>query len=166
MTDPYSHEVRIRERYRLSPRTMFKALAVAEAVTWAALLIAIFLRATGSTDVLVRPAGGIHGFVFLAYCVVTVCVWVDGRWHPLVGATGLASSVIPFATIIFELWADQRGCLARSWRVGAESEEPLSFTERLLAWALRHVALSTSLFVALVTVAFLVLLRLGPPVQF
>ena len=150
----------------MSPRSVFKWFAFAEAVTWAGLLAALLLRFSGTTDALVRPAGGIHGFVFLTYCVVTVCVWIDGRWRPGTGLMGLLASVIPFATVFFELWVDRRGLLAGSWRLGTAGEQPRIFAERVLAWALRHAALAIGVVVALVIAIFLVLLRLGPPVQF
>ncbi|CAG7619043.1 DUF3817 domain-containing protein [Leucobacter soli] len=140
--------------------------AFAEAVTWAGMLAALLVRFSGATDALVGPAGGIHGFVFLTYCVATACVWIDGRWLPGTGLTGLLASVIPFATVFFELWADRRGLLAGSWRLGAGGEQPRMFAERVLAWALRYAALAIGVGVALVIAVFLVLLWLGPPVQF
>lgn len=147
----------------MTPRTLFRLFAFAEAVTWAGLIAAMILRGAGVTDDLVRPTGGVHGFVFLGYCVVTVFVWVNERWRPLTGLLGLASAVIPFATIPFELVADHRGLLSRQWRLGAGGEQPNGFFEHVQTWVLRHAVLAIVLLAVAVTVVFLVLLRLGPP---
>ena len=148
----------------MSPRLLFRIFAFAELVTWAGLITALVLRATGVTEELVRPAGGAHGFVFLSYCVVTVLVWIDARWRPGVGILGLATAIIPFATLPFELVADRRGRLPGRWRLGVDGERPRGFFEHVLAWVLRHPWLSIVLLFAGVTCAFLVLLWLGPPI--
>lgn len=148
----------------MSPRALFKLFAFAEAVTWAALIAAMLLRWAGVTDELVRPAGGVHGFVFLAYCVVSVFVWVNERWRFSTGVLALLASVVPFATVPFEIVADRRGMLSRSWRLGAGGETPTGFIEHLQAWVLRHVVLSVVLLAVAVTAVFVVLLWLGPPV--
>lgn len=148
----------------MSPRFLFKMFAFAEAVTWAGLITAMVLRGTGLTDEAVRPAGGVHGFIFLAYCVVTVIVWVDQRWKPSTGILGLVLSIIPFATVPFDLWVDKRGLLAKTWRLGRGGEAPKGFIEHVLAWVIRHAVLSIVLFTVAVTAVFVGLLYLGPPV--
>ncbi len=148
----------------MSPRTLFRTFAIAEVITWAGLIAALILRWAGVTDALVSVAGGVHGFVFLAYCVVTVFVWVNQRWSPPVGLVGLAAAVIPFATLPFEIIVDRRGGLAGPWRLAAGGEQPRGFLEHLQAWVLRHPLLSVLILAVGVTVVFLTLLWLGPPV--
>lgn len=147
----------------MSPRLLFRTFATAEVVTWAGLITALVLRATGVADV-VSVAGGLHGFVFLAYCVITVFVWANERWRTSVGILGLASSVIPFATLPFELVVDHRGLLSKTWRLAPGGDEPRGVIERLQAWVLRHPVLSVVILVAGVTLVFVMLLWLGPPV--
>ena len=148
----------------MTPRLLFRTFAFAEIVTWAGLITALILRGTGVTDAMVGPAGGVHGFVFLAYCVITVFVWVNQRWRPVTGLLGLLAAVIPFATLPFELVVDRRGLLGSEWRLAPGRDEPRNFIERLQAWVLRHPILSVVILVIGVTVAFTVLLWLGPPV--
>ena len=66
--------------------TLFRRLAIAEAVTWALLLIGMFLKyVTGTTELGVRVFGMVHGVVFIAYCLTAVFVGVNQRWslgHP------------------------------------------------------------------------------------
>ncbi|MBK0420801.1 DUF3817 domain-containing protein [Leucobacter sp. CSA2] len=148
----------------MSPRLLFRIFAFAELVTWAGLITALILRGAGVTDALVGPAGGVHGFVFLSYCVVTVLIWIDARWRPGVGVLGLASAIVPFATLPFELVADKKGLLPAQWRLGAEGQRPRGFFEHAVAFVLHRPWLSLVVLAVLVTIAFVVLLWLGPPV--
>ncbi|WP_449276836.1 DUF3817 domain-containing protein [Leucobacter sp. GX24907] len=148
----------------MSPRVLFRTFAIAEVITWAGLIAALILRGTGVTEAAVAPAGGVHGFVFLAYCGVTVFVWVNQRWRPAVGLIGLASSVVPFATLPFEIVADRRGLLSGGWRLAPGGNQPHGLLERLQAQILRRPLAALLVFVVAVTVVFLVLLWLGPPV--
>ncbi|QZY50673.1 DUF3817 domain-containing protein [Leucobacter tenebrionis] len=148
----------------MSPRLLFRTFAFAELVTWAGLITALILRGTGVTDAMVAPAGGVHGFVFLAYCVITVFVWANDRWRFGAGALGLISAVIPFATLPFELVMDRRGRLGRSWRLAPGEDEPRGFVEQVQAWVLRHPWWSVVILLAGVTAVFSVLLWLGPPI--
>lgn len=148
----------------MSPRALFKTFAIAEVVTWAGLIAAMILRGAGVTDALMPAAGGAHGFVFLAYCVVTAMVWIDGRWSAGRGALGLALAVIPFATWPFEAATDRAGVLARTWRLGSGGAPPRTIAERILARVIRHPAIAGVILVGVVTLVFCVLLWLGPPV--
>lgn len=101
----------------MTPRLLFRTFAFAEVVTWAGLITALILRGIGVTDRGVPIAGGVHGFVFLCYCVTTVFVWVNQKWRVGTGILGLACSVIPFATVPFDLEVDKRGMLVGGWRL-------------------------------------------------
>ncbi len=147
----------------MSPRNLFRLFATAEVITWAGLIAALILRATGITAGAVPIAGGIHGFVFLAYCVSTVFVWINQRWKPGLGITGLLLAIVPFATYPFERAVDKRGLLAGPWRLAPGGEAPSGFVEHVQAWILRRPILSIGLIAILVVIVFLVLLWLGPP---
>lgn len=149
----------------MSPRTLFRTFAFAELVTWAGLIVGMILKyVTQTTDAVVPIAGGIHGFVFLCYVVVTVLVWIDARWRPATGLLGLGSAVIPFATFPFEKVVDRRGLLAERWRLAAPEAEVRGPLERLVSLVLRHPLIAALIAVVLVAAAFTVLLILGPPV--
>ena len=65
----------------MSPRTLYRRLALAEMVTWALLLTGMFLKyVTKTTDLGVRVFGLVHGVVFIAFCLVTLLLWVNQRW--------------------------------------------------------------------------------------
>ena len=86
------------------PRRLYGTLATAEMVTWTLLLAGMagkYLLGLGELGV--RVGGGVHGFVFLAYCVVTVLVAVDQRWRAGHLLVGLASAVVPIMLMGFPL---------------------------------------------------------------
>ncbi|MCC5674720.1 DUF3817 domain-containing protein [Kocuria rhizophila] len=102
----------------MSPRKLYRTAATAEAVTWALLILGMLAKyVLHAGDLPVRVGGGIHGFVFLSYCVATVVVWTDRRWPASTGVVGLLLSIVPFATVPFERHVERRGLLADSWRV-------------------------------------------------
>ena len=70
-----------REGLRMNPRTLYRTVAVAEAVTWALLLTGMFLKyVTETTELGVQVFGMVHGVVFIAYCLVTALLFVDQKW--------------------------------------------------------------------------------------
>ena len=150
-------------RRTLSPRALFRGFAIAEMFTWAGLITALILRALGIAN-FVPIAGGIHGFVFLCYSVSTIFVWVNQKWRPGIGLTGLILAVVPFATVPFEITIDRRGLLDGGWRLAPGGETPRGAIEHVQAWILRHVMLSLVVLVLLITATFLLLLWIGPPV--
>ncbi len=146
---------------RTTPRALFRGLAVAEAITWALLLTGMFLKyVTGTTELGVQVFGMVHGVVFIAYCLVSVLVAVDQRWSAGRTVLGLGAAVPPFATLLFEGYADRRGLLGEAWL--SRSDSPTA-GERAVAWLLRHHRLATGLFVAAVAGLTGIALLVGPP---
>ena len=83
-----------------TPSRLYRVLALAEVVTWTLLLGGMFVKyVLDSTELLVRIGGGLHGFTFLCYVVVTVLVAVDQRWKLTDLLLGLASAIIPDLTV-------------------------------------------------------------------
>jgi integral membrane protein len=148
----------------MTPRLLFRIFATAEAFTWAGLITALILRATNVTADAVPIAGGLHGFVFLTYCVVTVFVWVNQRWRAGTGVLGLVLAIVPFATVPFEIVLDKKHLLQGPWRLRRGGDAPQGFIEHVQAWVLRHPIIAIVTALLLVATAFLVLLWLGPPI--
>ena len=148
----------------MTPKQLFRAAAIAEAITWTLLIAALILRATTDFALGVTIAGGIHGFVFLAYGATAVLLAVNQRWHPGVAATAIASAVIPYATIPTELWLARSGRLEGAWR-REETDDPRdrSSIDRLARWFIRHPLLLLVVIAVAVVVLFVVLLTVGPP---
>lgn len=147
-----------------TPSRLYRVLAFAEMITWTLLLAGMFLKyVVDATDVLVRIGGGLHGFTFLAYVVVTVLVAVDQRWKLTALLMGIGSAVIPYLTVPFERWAERRGLLGERWRL--REEQGRTAPERLVSLALRHPIPAALIAIVGVAVVFSVLLSLGPPTE-
>lgn len=112
----------------MSKRTVFRVVAFAEAVSWLGLLTGMFFKyVTESGEAGVKIFGPIHGGIFVLYVLVTLWVARPFRWSPGVLVLALVSAIPPFATAIFEVWADRRGLIAEAPRTGAtDHPEPAS----------------------------------------
>lgn len=95
----------------------FRVLALAEAFTWAGLLVGMLLEhVLHVTELGVYVFGRLHGGAFLAYLAVALLTWRAQRWSVPVALTALAAGVPPFGTVVFERWATRTGRLDRGDR--------------------------------------------------
>jgi integral membrane protein len=92
---------------------LFRALAIAEAFSWAALLVGMFFKwVLRATELGVEIAGPVHGAFFIGYGVTALALWRLQRWPFRVALFAGLAAVLPFATVWFERWAGRRGYLA------------------------------------------------------
>lgn len=85
---------------------IFKTVATAEALSWAGLLVGMYLKyLTDAGELGVKIFGPIHGGIFLAYVVVTLVVSRTLRWSVWTTLVAMACSIPPFATALFEVVA-------------------------------------------------------------
>lgn len=146
------------------PDRLFRALALAEVITWTLLLLGMlgkYVLDLGEWGV--RVGGGLHGFVFIAFCLVTLVVAVDRDWGAQRLLAGWASAVIPYATVPFERYAERHDLLAPTWRL--RSESPRGGLEQVTAWLVRHPIPAVGGGVVAVAAVFSGLLALGPPTE-
>jgi integral membrane protein len=143
-------------------QSLFRRVAIAEAVTWALLLVGMFLKyVTETTELGVRVFGMLHGVVFIAYCLTTVLVAVDHRWSKGRLLLGLAASVPPFLTVLFDLWAERRDALGGAWRL--RSQAPSGPVERVASWLIRNPGRGAVAGVVAVLALTGAALLVGPP---
>ena len=91
---------------------VFRLLAVAEAFSWAALLTGMYFKwIARTTELGVEIAGPVHGALFIGYGIAALVLWRLQRWPFVVAVFAGLSAVFPFATVLFERWADRRGHL-------------------------------------------------------
>ena len=148
----------------MTPKSLYRAFAFAEAVTWTLLITALIIRGVNGFAPIVTIAGGIHGFVFLAYGATAVLLAVNQRWHTGVALLAIGSAIIPYATIPVELWLARTGRLEGEWRrETTDDSRDQGWFDRLVRWFIRHPVLLILAIVAAVVVLFVVLLILGPP---
>lgn len=150
----------------MTPHKLHRTAAILEMVTWSLLILGMVLKYSGTTDAVIPITGSIHGFGFLCFVVMTVLIWINNRWNPVLGLVGLVVSVIPFAAWPFAVWADSKGNLDGGWRfrdtdATASPKGPFDWA---LYQAVRYPARSIIIIVIAVAVVFSVLLFLGPPV--
>lgn len=148
----------------MTPKSLFRLAAIAEAITWTLLIVALIVRGTTGFALAVTIAGGIHGFVFLAYGATAVLLTVNQRWHLGVAVLAIASAVVPYATIPVELWLDRTHRLDGDWRREATDDpRDAGWIDRTMRWFLRRPWVLVALIAVAVVILFAVLLSLGPP---
>ncbi|MDL9980632.1 DUF3817 domain-containing protein [Microbacterium candidum] len=146
------------------PLTLFRALSVAEAITWALLISALILRAATGNALVVTIAGGIHGFIFLSYGATAILVAMNQRWGAWPAVVAIVSAIIPFATIPTELWLHRSHRLEGDWRL-EQTDDPRDavWYDTWMRWFLRRPWVLGLLILAAIVVLFTVLLIIGPP---
>lgn len=152
----------------LTPKRLYRVVAIAEAITWTALISGLVIRAVvgGDTgDLAVRIGGSVHGFVFLAYGATAVLTAINQRWSVGLGMLAVVTAVVPYATIPFDMWAHRTGRLEGGWRREA-TDDPRDavWFDRLVRWMLRHPILLAAALLLAVIALFTILLIVGPPV--
>lgn len=109
----------------VNTRTVFRTVAIAEAISWALLLAAMLCKWILETEPFglheggVPVAGPIHGGVFMAYVVMCLVARRSFGWDVKTTLAALAASIPPFFTYVFEVVADRRGLLGQTAAVSA-----------------------------------------------
>jgi integral membrane protein len=99
-------------RYHPVARKVFRAVAIAEAVSWACLLVGMYFKwVAETTEVGVQVFGPVHGTLFIVYVLVALATASVFSWRPRTTLLALVAAVPPFATYPFERWALRRGLL-------------------------------------------------------
>jgi integral membrane protein len=110
-------------------RTLFRIVAIAEALSWLGLLIGMLVKyVVSDNEIGVQIFGPIHGGIFVAYVLVSLVVRGPLRWDGRTLLLALAASVPPFATLVFEQWAARTGRLGATATAAAPAAgaEPLA----------------------------------------
>ncbi|WP_434439564.1 DUF3817 domain-containing protein [Lentzea sp. E54] len=102
----------------------FRILALAEAISWAGLLLGMFFKyVVVQNEIGVKIFGPIHGIVFVGFILVTLMTKEPLKWDGRTLVLALLSSIPPFGTVIFERWAAKTGRLDETATARA-SEQP------------------------------------------
>lgn len=151
----------------LTPRKVYRIVAIAEMVTWALLILGMIGKyILNLGDWPVRVFGLTHGIVFVTYAFVALLVGINQHWRLRNVVIAVATAVVPFATYPFDVWLERRGMLAGPWRK-ERTEDPRDQTavSAALRFALRYpVPLAIVILVAVFGVVSF-LLWLGPPTE-
>lgn len=156
-----SYAIAVRE---FTPRSFYRAVAIAETVTWTGLIAGMVLKYGFDLPIAVLIAGSVHGLVFITYALTAAVVGVNQRWPLRRTAVAVAFAVVPYGTVPFDRRLERRGLLDGEWRRTA-TDDPADHTRtsRLLRWLLGHPVVLAALFVVAIAVIMTTLLIIGPP---
>ncbi|TFB67122.1 DUF3817 domain-containing protein [Cryobacterium sp. TMT1-62] len=149
----------------MSPRLFYRTIAIAEAVTWTLLIGGMLLKYVadaGGTPV--RIAGSLHGFVFISYALTAVLVGLNQRWPVRLMVLAVATAIVPYATVPFDIRLDRSGRLDGDWRrVATDDPRDHTWVGTLLRWMLNRPVILISSFAVAAVAIMTVMLSLGPP---
>jgi integral membrane protein len=91
----------------------FRLVALAEALSWAGLLVGMYFKhlATADTEIGVKIFGPLHGGVFVAFLVVALLAGLAFKWGAITWLLALLASIVPLGSVIFVMWAGRTGRL-------------------------------------------------------
>jgi len=106
-------EPRVTRRNPMHPTgRLFAVVASIEALTWAGLLIGMWLKYGPYANVaLVKVFGPLHGVAFMVYVAVTLFAAIRLRWPWWASALALLAAIPPLVTLPLEWWFRRRGLL-------------------------------------------------------
>ncbi|WP_373291863.1 DUF3817 domain-containing protein [Nocardia pneumoniae] len=108
----------------------FRFIAVLEAISWVLLIIGmVFKRIPEPVMWPVKVFGMTHGIVFVLFVITAIVAARELGWSAKTTVLALVSSIPPFCTVLFEVWAVRSGQLGElSDGISAESAAPASAT--------------------------------------
>lgn len=94
----------------------FRVVALAEAVTWAGLLVGMYFKYLGSprTEIGVKVFGMAHGLVFITFVITALLAGIAYSWRVGTWLLALLGSIVPLGSVIFLIWADRTAKLGPS----------------------------------------------------
>jgi integral membrane protein len=82
----------------------FRIVALAEATSFLALLIASVLKRTADAEIGVTILGPLHGALFIAYVALALAQRSEQRWNQLTLGLVLAGAILPFGGYVVDRW--------------------------------------------------------------
>jgi integral membrane protein len=94
----------IGHNHRVNTLRSFRWVALAEATSFLALLVATALKYSDKGENGVQVLGPIHGMLFLAYVALTLIVRSELRWSNRTTILVLIGAVLPFGGYVVDRW--------------------------------------------------------------
>jgi integral membrane protein len=79
-------------------------IALAEATSFLALLVASYIKRTGGSELGVQILGPIHGGLFIAYVIVALNLRSQAGWSAQTTFWILVGAVVPFGGYVVDWW--------------------------------------------------------------
>lgn len=149
----------------MTPRLLFRSVAIAEAITWALLITGMLMKYVLKVgEAGVQIGGFVHGLVFLAFGLTALLVGVNQHWGVGLTAIAVATAIVPFGTIPLDRRLEHSRRLDGAWR-RTRTEDPRDHTRLSggLRFMLARPVLLTSVLVLGLVSLMTVLLSVGPP---
>lgn len=90
----------------------FRFIAVLEAISWVFLIVGmVFKRLPEPVTWPVRVFGMTHGIIFILFVITAILAARELAWNAKTTVLALLSSIPPFCTVLFEVWAVRAGQL-------------------------------------------------------
>lgn len=80
----------------------FRALCIAEGLSWIALLVAMVIKRTMDKPEAIFWPGMVHGICFIGYLITAVPLFTVLKWAPERIYGVVAAAVLPFGTFVLE----------------------------------------------------------------
>ncbi len=108
----------------------FRLIAVLEAISWVFLIVGmVFKRLPEPVTWPVKVFGMTHGIIFILFVLTAVLAARELAWTWKTTVLALLSSIPPFCTVLFEVWAVRTGKLGElSNSVASDTAAPASAT--------------------------------------
>ncbi|TFB86733.1 DUF3817 domain-containing protein [Cryobacterium luteum] len=149
----------------MTPRLLFRSVAIAEAITWGLLIAGMLMKYVFQVGELgVKIGGFVHGLIFIAFGITALLVGVNQHWGVRLTLLAMVTAIVPFGTIPLDRGLEKNGRLDGGWR-HTRTGDPRDHTRvsAVLRWMLARPALLAGVLgVALVSI-MATLLTLGPP---
>jgi len=149
----------------MTPRLLFRTVAIAEAITWALLIAGMVMKYGLRVGELgVQVGGFVHGLVFIAFAITALLIGVNQHWGPRLTTVALIAAIVPFGTLPLDHGLEKNGHLSGAWR-RTQSDDPRDNTRvsALLRWMLVRPALFTTLLLLGLISVMTALMTAGPP---
>lgn len=90
----------------------FRFIAWLEGISWVFLIVgSVLKRLDDPITWPVKVFGMTHGIIFILFVITAIVAARELSWKPLTTVLALLSSIPPFFTVLFELWAVRTGKL-------------------------------------------------------
>lgn len=88
----------------MSSLTRLRYVALAEATSFLALLVAAYLKRQDQGELGVQILGPIHGALFIAYVLIAMNLRAQAHWSAWATAGILLGAVVPFGGYVVDRW--------------------------------------------------------------
>lgn len=90
--------------------SLFKTMAILETIGWTMLLIGIMFKMNHwpLADVAIAVGGSAHGMIVIAYMLVVLFAHRSMGWSVWKFAVAELINAIPYAVLVFEIWASRQ----------------------------------------------------------